>query len=239
MEPGQARAVLFDLDDTLTDRPASLRRFAGAFAQAYRGRLRDVDVDELDRQIQAADRHGGGRAASPSGPDRHDRDVAAVLARALPWVDRPSVDELAAFWTARLPACSEPMDGLHELLAGLRERGWRVGIVTNGAVARQEPKVAALGLGACLDCLVVSEAVGAQKPDRRIFALALERVGVSAARAWYVGDNPVNDVLGASAAGLSAVWLRRGPWPAAQARPVHAIDALAELMPILERAGPA
>jgi putative hydrolase of the HAD superfamily len=128
------------------------------------------------------------------------------------------------------------------VLAWLRARGLRTGVVTNGAVARQAPKVEALGLAGLLDCVIVSEAVGVQKPDRRIFRLALDALGVEPERAWFVGDNPVNDVLGAAAAGLTAVWFRGGGgWPEAHPEPSRSIDALGELVPLVDRAlgGPA
>jgi putative hydrolase of the HAD superfamily len=214
-------AVLFDLDETLTERPASIRRFADAFAAAYGDRLLERDPVELARLVQAADLAGGGRASSPSGPDRHDLDVALELARTLVWrAAAPEAEELAAFWTATFPACTAPAAGLDELVGWLRARALRIGIVTNGAVARQAPKVRALGLERLVECVVVSEAVGAQKPDRRIFDYALAALAVDAGRAWFVGDNPVNDVVGA----------------AAHPGPTHRIEALGELPALIDRA---
>jgi putative hydrolase of the HAD superfamily len=54
---------------------------------------------------------------------------------------------------------------------------------------------------------MISEAVGVKKPDARIFAQALAAVGCRASQAWFVGDHPVNDVLGAAAVGLRPIWL--------------------------------
>jgi putative hydrolase of the HAD superfamily len=228
-------AVLFDLDETLTDRPASLRRFAALFAAAYQGRLAPIEVAALERRVVAADRSGGGRPAPP-GPDRHDLVVAEALVRTLPWRDAPAADELAAHWTAAFPTCTAPADGLYETLAALRGRGLRLGIVTNGVVARQAPKIEVLGLGGLVDAVVISEAVGASKPDRRIFAHAVTALGVGAETAWFVGDNPVTDVLGARQVGMTSVWLRRGTWPIGHAEPELQIDALGGLLPLLVRA---
>ena len=50
--------------------------------------------------------------------------------------------------------------------------------------------------------------VGAAKPDRRIFALALARLDVPASEALYVGDDEDRDVAGARAAGLEAIDVR-------------------------------
>jgi putative hydrolase of the HAD superfamily len=61
-----------------------------------------------------------------------------------------------------------------------------------------------------LDFVVDSGEVGVEKPDRRIFDLALARAGVAAAEAAYIGDLYTIDVLGAGAAGLRAVLLDPG-----------------------------
>jgi putative hydrolase of the HAD superfamily len=51
-------------------------------------------------------------------------------------------------------------------------------------------------------CLVDSGDVGVDKPDPRIFHIALDALGVTADRAWYVGDTPLIDVVGARRAGV-------------------------------------
>jgi putative hydrolase of the HAD superfamily len=229
------RAVLFDLDETLTDRPASLHRFAQRFAAAYAEALGPIDAAELRRLVVAADRSGGGRQAVP-GADRHDLVVAEALARALPWRDAPTADALAAHWNDVFPGCAAPAAGLDATLAALRGRGVRLGIVTNGVVVRQAPKIAVLGLDALVDAVVISEAIGVSKPDRRIFEHALAALGVRPETAWFVGDNPFTDILGARAAGLTAVWLRRGAWPIGHPEPDLRIDALGDLLPLVARA---
>jgi len=58
------------------------------------------------------------------------------------------------------------------------------------------------GIGVEVDCVIDSGAVGVSKPDPRIFHLALDAIGVVASDAWYLGDMPGIDVVGARAAGL-------------------------------------
>ena len=60
-----------------------------------------------------------------------------------------------------------------------------------------------------MDVLVVSEEAGVAKPSPRIFEIALERVKVRAEDAVMVGDSWTNDVEGARAAGLRAIWFNR------------------------------
>ncbi len=69
--------------------------------------------------------------------------------------------------------------------------------------------LADVGLASRLDGVVVSAAVGTAKPAQEIFAAALALAGVQARDAVHVGDSYADDVEGATAAGLGAVWLRR------------------------------
>jgi putative hydrolase of the HAD superfamily len=96
-----------------------------------------------------------------------------------------------------------------------RRPGLVLAMVTNGPYARQEQRIAALGLHPDSPIRVVSEAVGHSKPDRAIFQHALDRAGVRALESVMVGDDPADDMAGAKQAGLRAVWLNRGgrDWP--------------------------
>jgi HAD superfamily hydrolase (TIGR01509 family) len=90
------------------------------------------------------------------------------------------------------------------VLATLADRGFTLGVISN-ADGRIEGDLERLGLRAHFATVVDSHVVGVEKPDPRIFALALERLGAEAEAAVYVGDVFAIDVLGARRAGLSAV----------------------------------
>ncbi len=94
-------------------------------------------------------------------------------------------------------------------LAAAREAGVATGVISNsnGSIASI---LEFLGLRPYLDFVLDSFVVGIEKPDPRIFRLALERVRVEARDAVYVGDLYSIDVLGARAAGMSAVLLDPG-----------------------------
>ena len=91
-----------------------------------------------------------------------------------------------------------------EALALVRQSGARAAAISNsnGSV---ESVLAAVGLASYLDFVVDSGEVGVEKPNPRIFELALARAGVGASEAAYIGDLYSIDVRGASAAGLRAV----------------------------------
>ena len=126
------------------------------------------------------------------------------------------------------------MDGAVEVLETLQRLGIVLGLITNGTVRAQAQKLDILGLRPYFRTVVVSEAVGVEKPHAAIFQHALTGLGLRADHAWFVGDHPENDILGASRVGLRTVWLRGShPWPSHQAVPHHQIDHLRDLLPLL------
>ncbi len=100
-------------------------------------------------------------------------------------------------------------DGLPALSA-LTEAGYRVAVIANQPAIR-EGQLRAIGVAP--EVMAMSEAMGVAKPDPAFFAHALELMGSPDPGAVaYVGDRSDNDVRPAAAAGMRAVWLRRGPW---------------------------
>jgi len=97
-------------------------------------------------------------------------------------------------------------EGTAEAIATLRQRGYRVAVVSN-ADGRVEALLDDRGLTEHLEFVLDSEVVGVQKPDPRIFTMAVERLGVPAGRTLYVGDLYAVDVVGARSAGLDALLL--------------------------------
>ena len=63
------------------------------------------------------------------------------------------------------------------------------------------------------DVIAMSDELGVQKPDPAFFEAALGLMGnPEPADVAYVGDRPDNDVRPSAAAGMRAIWIRRGPW---------------------------
>jgi HAD superfamily hydrolase (TIGR01509 family) len=88
------------------------------------------------------------------------------------------------------------------------------------------------GIAHWFDGHVTAISAGAAKPDARIFRRLLDEAGVGAQQVLHVGDDPHLDVVGASQAGLHAVWLNRGakPWPAHLPPPARTISTLEEII---------
>src|SRR5262249_47742449 len=123
-------------------------------------------------------------------------------------------DELMRFLAAEHDAWAPARqlgDTTHALLETLRERGYKLALVSN---AFDPPELLhrdldQLGVGERLDVALFSSALGRRKPDPAIFREALARLDVSPGRALFVGDTLATDIAGAAALGMKtcqALW---------------------------------
>ena len=126
------------------------------------------------------------------------------------------------------------MPDARRTLAALREKGLKLGIVSNNAASVRQT-LDDLELSSCFDCIVISEEVGLQKPDPAIIRLACERCGLKPRDALYVGDHPF-DITCAHDAGAAAAWLPPNRWyrlPEGICEPEFVLAGLAELINVI------
>jgi YjjG family noncanonical pyrimidine nucleotidase len=207
------RAVLFDLDDTLFDHRRSARAalqevhrvHAPGFEFGAFERHHSKFLEEMHLEVLA------GRIGLDDARRERFRKVFAALGVSL---DPAETDAVASAYRAGYMTARRPLDGAADLLTILRRRV-RIVIVTNNLLEEQQDKLAWCGLAPMVDVLIASEDVGVSKPDPGIFAIALDRAGVTASDAVMVGDSWANDVAGAQAAGIDAIWFN----PDRKARP--------------------
>jgi putative hydrolase of the HAD superfamily len=101
----------------------------------------------------------------------------------------------------------------HALLEALRDRGLKLGLVSNAfdPPALLHRDLERLGVAQRLDVAVFSSEVGRRKPERAIFDRALGALGAAPERTLFVGDTLATDIAGADALGMhtcQAVWFR-------------------------------
>lgn len=95
-----------------------------------------------------------------------------------------------------------------EVLQALHGR-YKLGIIANQSAGTEE-RLVQFGIRYYFDVVISSAEVGAAKPDKRIFELALSQADCSAREACMVGDRLDNDIVPAAEMGMSTVWVRQG-----------------------------
>jgi putative hydrolase of the HAD superfamily len=113
----------------------------------------------------------------------------------------------------------------------------KLGIVSNFAIPECVFRLLERhGLDVFFDVVVVSGAVNKRKPSPEIFQKALEKLGVSASEAVFVGDTVDADIQGAKSVGMKTIFLeRRSQKETEHTWPDQTIKNLNELMPAIER----
>ena len=105
------------------------------------------------------------------------------------------------FWSLVLPETAP-------YLEALRARGFYLGVISN-SIGTIEEQLRRVELARYFHTILDSAIVGVEKPDARIFDMALARTGVKASDAVFVGDVYATDVGGARCAGLLGVLMDR------------------------------
>ncbi|MGH2457887.1 MAG: HAD family hydrolase [Chloroflexota bacterium] len=106
---------------------------------------------------------------------------------------------------------AELFPGAAELIWRLRAAGYLVGLVADTRAGTYRNVLRQHGLEGAFDAFAISEELGCEKPDRRMFQHALDRLGLTVAessRVAMVGNNLSRDVRGANLSGLLSIWLR-------------------------------
>lgn len=218
------RALLIDAMGTLIE----LRPPAPILRRELRDRLGiDVTLEQAQRGLAV--------------------EIAYYRAHMLEGRDQASVSQLHTRCAGALGAALGPVAGVdlaaltETLLASLRfvahadaapalqaarGRGERVVVVSNWD-ASLPAALASAGLAPLIDAVLTSAQAGVAKPDVAIFERALALAGVAPGAALHVGDNLEEDVAGARAAGIPAVWCNRTGLPVPPG--VWAVAGLTEL----------
>lgn len=133
--------------------------------------------------------------------------------------------------------------GAADMVKAVKAHGYRLALVADGPAGTFYNTLGPAGLLALFDALAISELVGAEKPDPRIFLYALEQLKIAPAeygQVIMVGNNLSRDVKGANELGLVSVWLdwapRRSKIPADPSeRPCYTIKTPLELLDLIDR----
>jgi len=201
--------IYFDLDDTLLDH----RRAERAALEDCLAQFPTLGVQGLAHVHEVYHAHNGplwrdwalGRVTKEE--LQHLRFARTV--EALGCAIEP--DALGTHYLTRYGAHWAWREGAEAAYHAIADR-YPVGILTNGFVEQQRGKLSRFpDLAARAAAIVISEEVGAWKPQRALFDYAAREAGVEPASILYVGDSLFSDVEGALGAGWQAAWLDGDP----------------------------
>lgn len=220
------RAVLLDALGTLVELEPPWPRLRRTLADRH-----GVEVSEQDARRALLAEMAHYRAHHQEGFDRASlaalrRDCARVLAEHLPEAAPIGAEELTEVLLDSLRFT--PYPDAAAALARLRAADLRLAVVSNWDCSLPHV-LAQVGLAGALDTVVVSAAVGAAKPDPRIFRVALERLRCDAGEALMVGDSLETDIVGARQVGVRAILIDRSG-QGADDRGVERIGALSDVV---------
>ena len=226
------RAIVFDLDHTLFDRYATIRKTFVAFYEHYRDKIpQEVSYEEFIEKLIEVEKYyiyydwytvinecARIGIISPMSEEEVKEAVRVIVYKCWPIA--------AVQYPFAIPTLNK-----------LKEMGCKIGLITNGAHEPQALKIKKLGLEPLFDEIVISGDVGAQKPDPVPFRAFAEKIGIDPSEMLYVGDHPLNDVEGSRRAGYTPVWVKTtGTWffDDIEKAPIE-VDTIAELPEILEK----
>ncbi|AGN01730.1 HAD-superfamily hydrolase [Salinarchaeum sp. Harcht-Bsk1] len=212
-------AVWFDLDGTLLQHERTFDAFVrdalvasgvvnppeqahDVFAERIFGALERCEDDPIERAFEAVDAQLG-----------IDVDTAAAA---------DAYREIEVDGTTLA-------DGARETIDAAAERAAAVGVLSNGEGDLQRAKLDAHDLADAFDAVVISNEVGARKPDPEIFATAADRLsanGVDAAEHVFVADEYETDIGPAEQAGWSAIHVRNDEGPSGSVNRVGSLGTL-------------
>ena len=117
--------------------------------------------------------------------------------------------ELDPKYLSILGTKSQLVDGAREMLQYIKDKGYKIGLISNGFYEVQFRKMKSSQIDCFFDVVVLSDDIGVNKPDRRIFDYALRKAGATAEESIIIGDNPDADIKGAVDAGWKAIYFNR------------------------------
>jgi putative hydrolase of the HAD superfamily len=202
------RAVLFDLDNTLYPEEEFVVSGFRAAAQCLAAHIHLDAQALLEQMLQILRAHGRGR-------------VFDILLRELEIDSTTWRPTLLQVYRSHRPVLSLSSETA-VIFRTLKDRGLRLGLVTDGLASTQRRKIAALGLEAYMDAIVCTGELGEgyAKPSPIPFEVALTLLDVAPKAAAYVADDVSKDFAGPNQLGMKSVQVRTAGLLGVQQKPL-------------------
>jgi putative hydrolase of the HAD superfamily len=233
---GRLSAILFDIDDTLCATTEFARRARRNAIEAMIHAGVDLpaerllaELDEVIAEFTSNYEHHFDKLLLRLDPERRSRSSRALIVAA----------GVAAYHDTKFREL-RPFPGVPELMSDLSRKGLRLGVITHGLAVKQAEKLVRLKLLECMDpgAIFISDEIGINKPNPKLYKFALNALGLPAREVMYVGDNIENDVVPPKSLGMITVWARLSGRHASReqapgAAPDHVIESFEGLRSLL------
>lgn len=146
-----------------------------------------------------------------------------------------TADEMTARYEKKLAEGHYFIDGAEELLERLY-KGYRLFLVSNGALAVQKSRLKSAGIEKYFEKIFISQQLGYNKPDARFFESAFGGVdGFDREKAVIIGDSLTSDILGGKNFGIKTLWFNKnGVENNSGVKPDFTVKKLCEIEKILK-----
>jgi len=140
-------------------------------------------------------------------------------------------DEFCAEYVTRCPKKSALVEGTMDILEYLKEKGYKMCVMTNGFIEAQHVKMHVSGLNPYFNHVFISENLKAKKPDPKAYNAVLNALNTVVEKCIMIGDSASSDIQGAVNVGMDSIhFLPKGK---EETKATHSIEHLIEIKEIL------
>ena len=178
----KTKYIIFDLDDTLAYEIDYLQ-------SAYKEIAENVDkVNSENLRLEMLNTYHNGL------------NVFEILIQKYP---NSTKEELLNIYRTHFPDI-QFIEGANDLLDDIKNKGYKIGLITDGRSITQRNKLRALGIEGLFDLIIISEEFGSTKPDERNYkAFIVDDIS----EYFYIADNPKKDFLTPNKLGWTSICL--------------------------------
>lgn len=194
--PNDDRVVFFDVDDTLLDTSTFAETARKAAIELMVDNGLPLNKDEAYGVLKTIIRQKG------SNYGKHFN----ILTEVVLGHEDPMLVALGMITYHNVKiALLRPFAETIDTLIYLKSLGYRLGVISNGITIKQWEKLVRLNVYSFFDEVITSEEVGAKKPDKLIYDVALRKMNGDPEKSIMIGNKFKEDALGAVNAGMSAI----------------------------------
>lgn len=230
-------AILFDLGDTLFDL-TSYTRFARTMTikKLIDQNVNITNVDEAERLFEEVIQ----KYAKPHADRLFLNDFFfSKFLEEMGIKTNQMVPKIAhIFYRDFISSMIMPSSTVIQTLSTLKAQGYKLGVITDGSIDTTYEILLRLAIKEFFDVIVVSEEVGVEKPDPKIFMEATMQLKTDPAEIMVIGDNLDRDILGGKQSGMVTVLMERNKPNEngkGKIRPDFTIQRLNELLSIVRQ----